>query len=193
MIRHMSKKLDLVSIYLDNYFEKVNGRTISKKMNVSPQTGLNHVNELVKLNILKYDLEGRNKSYYLNFEDPLTFQLVKLAEEFTALNLMQNSEIKSLIKDFDGLYESLIIFGSFANNKQKKDSDLDLVFVGSSNTLKLKQIFKLKSREINAEFITLSDFKKSFKDKNSLSIEIMKNHILFGNVDLLIQIFIGKK
>ena len=59
-----------------------------------------------------------------------------------------------------------------------------------------KAIRKIKERyslEINEHYLTDAEFKKISLSRNALSIEIAKNHVLFGNVSNLVEIFIEVK
>ena len=85
--------------------------------------------------------------------------------------------------------ESLIVFGSYASGNFSKESDLDIVILGKSNKEQIKKIKQKQIIQINEHYISYIEFAKILKSKNPLSIEIMKNHILFGNVSKIIDIF----
>ena len=68
----------------------------------------------------------------------------------------------------------LIIFGSYAKNLQKKDSDLDLLIIGNYNEKNIKELEKIYNLEINIKKYDLSIFKKP----DHLFNEVIKDHIL---------------
>ena len=47
-IRHMSKKIDIIKLYIGDYTKSMSGREIAKKASMNHQTALNCLNELVK-------------------------------------------------------------------------------------------------------------------------------------------------
>jgi len=63
-IRHMSKKIDIINLYLGDYKKTMSGREIARKLAVNHQTALNCLNELVKDSVMVYQTKGRNKEYY---------------------------------------------------------------------------------------------------------------------------------
>lgn len=185
-IRHMSKIIDL---YLDDYRKAFSGREIAKKTDLSPQTALINLNQMVKEHILSFTVRGRNKEYKLNLENIQTKIILEITEHNKALERLQNKELKILFNELFKYCDSIILFGSFASFSEKKDSDIDIVVVGKASKEKINQIINKYSREINVEFISLSDFKKSFKEKKALAIEILKKHILFGDIKPIIDVF----
>ena len=55
-----------------------------------------------------------------------------------------------------------------------------------------KEIEKVKQKqimEINKHYASYNEFTGILKSKNPLSIEIMKNHVLFGDVSKMVDIF----
>lgn len=189
-IRHMSNKLDIIILYLNNYSQTFSGRAIAKKTSLSPQTALNNLNQLVKKQILSFIVRGRNKEYRLELKNLQSKIMLEMAEHYKALKRLQNEELNILFSEIAPYCESIILFGSFAQWKETKDSDIDLVIVGKADKKKIKQIKEKYTKEINIEFISLADFKKSFKEKKALAIEVLKNHILFGNIKPIIDVFL---
>jgi len=186
----MSKKIDIISLYLGNYARCIAGREIARLIKLNHQTALNHLNELVKEKVLGYVVKGRNKEYSINLSSPKTKILIEIAESFKAMESLSNKELGVIIKEVIPFAESIILFGSFAAGNYNKNSDIDLVLVGKSNKERIDSIKKRYSREINIEYVSYSDFVKSLKEKNSLAVEILKNHIIYGNVSPIIRIFL---
>lgn len=186
----MSKILDIGRVYLKDYNARFTGREISRLLNTSPQTAINRLNDLSKLNILRIKKEGKNNLYSLDLSHPTTRQFLYLSEEYNSFLALENKELLSLSNDIYKLYESLIVFGSFVIKEQDKKSDIDLIAVGKCNKKKMKEIFRLNHRKINCEFISFSDFRNAIKERNALAIEILKKHIIFGCSNKIIDIFI---
>ncbi len=186
----MSKKIDIISLYLGDYARVIPGREIARLINANPQTALNHINELVKEKVLKYVLRGRNKEYSLEMSNPKTRVLIEISESFKSMESLSNKELGVIIKEIIPFAESIILFGSFASGSCNKSSDIDLVLVGKSDKDRIRSIKRRYSREINTEYISYADFVKSIKEKNSLAVEILKNHTLYGDVSSIINIFI---
>lgn len=189
MIRHMSKKIDIIKEYLNDYNKSYNGRELSKKINVNPQTALNHLNELVREKILLFSIKGRNKEYCLNNENIITFNMVNIAEIYKSIEIFSNKELKILISGLIPNCESIILFGSFASGTFDKESDIDLIILGKSNKDEINRTKRRHPRTINIEYIGYDDFEKALNEKKALAIEILKNHIIYGDVSRIAGIF----
>jgi len=188
-IRHMSNKLDIIALYLSDYTQTISGRAIAKNISLSPQAALNNLNQMVRDGILSFSVRGRNKEYAVQLKSLKSRMMIEMAEYYNSLKRLQNSELNVLIEEMIPYCESIILFGSFAEWKEKKESDIDLVIVGKSDKMKIKGIRDKYPREVNIEFISLMNFKKAFKGKKPLALEILKKHILFGNIKPITDIF----
>jgi predicted nucleotidyltransferase len=100
-----------------------------------------------------------------------------------------------VINEMLNFCDSILLFGSYANDNFEENSDLDLVLVNCNNKEAIKKIKNREVMEINEHYVSYLDFKKSLKNKNNLAIEILKNHILFGNVSKIVEYYIedGKR
>lgn len=179
----MSKKIDIVSVFLDDYVRKMTVREIARRTSLNPQTVLNYL--LLNKDFFKFKIVGRNHEYHLNFDNPKTIMLVEIAEKQKAIDSLENKELITLINDLSGLYETMILFGSFAKKEQNKESDIDLIFIGKTKDVKIK--ITNFPREINYEILTFDEFKK--KNNAPLFIEIKKNHVIFGETSKIVELF----
>ncbi|MBW2990151.1 nucleotidyltransferase domain-containing protein [Candidatus Woesearchaeota archaeon] len=133
---------------------------------------------LVENNILDYEIKGKIKQYFLkknlNTEFVLTMTETYRALEFLEKNPLLKPILTELHKEAD-----FVIFGSHALKTNIKDSDLDLV-IFAKKSQKIRKILG-KINKAHAHFITLNEFRKLYKNKNTLAVEVIKNHVLFGN------------
>jgi len=189
-IRHMSKKIDIMSLYLEDYNRILSGREIARLTELNHQTALNHLKDLINEKIMKYNIKGRNKNYFLDLMNPKARILIEITESFKALKSLDNKELKFIIKDVLGFTEAIILFGSFASEKYNKNSDVDMVLLGKSNKNMINKVKKRYNREINIEYASFNDFYNSLRKKNALAIEILNNHIIYGDLSRIVDIFI---
>ena len=185
----MSKKIDIVRQYVGNYTGSFSGRELARKLGINHQTTLNCLQELVKEKILTFRVEGRNNNYFLKLDSFNTRLWLQLAENANSLCKLKNYELKKVVEAIVPLTEIVIVFGSFAKSLEKEDSDIDLIIISGTNKKVITQKLSLFSREINAEFISWSDFVKSYHEKSALAKEIVANHLLFGNVYKVVDLY----
>ena len=80
---------------------------------------------------------------------------------------LNNPQIKIILDEILLKCDSLILFGSYARNKQNEHSDLDLIII-NGNDKEIKDIIKKQVIEINYENISLNEFEDSLKKNNPL-------------------------
>lgn len=190
--RHMSKKLDIISLFISDYNKRLTGREVGRILDINHQTAFNHLNQLVKANVLNYERKGRNKEFSLISENYVSKIFIQMAEQKKSLDFISsNKNIASIIYDLKDFVETIIVFGSYAEYKSTRDSDLDIVILGKYDKNKLKKYKDRVNIKINEHVVTYSQFNKIFKNKNPLSIEIFKKHIIFGDVYKVLEVFLN--
>ena len=145
------------------------------------------IQRLQKKNLIKKRILG--KSHYCRFDyknnlDVACFVEAQRARDFTNKNkpikiFLENIKEKLLFPNY-----SLVIFGSFAKNKQTKNSDLDLVIITSKQNLeKAERTPNALARTSNisihsVEFIWVDFIKMLLSKELTVAKEIVKNHII---------------
>ena len=186
----MSKKIDILTEYLEDYGNSFTGREVARRIKSSPQATLNVLNELIQDKIIISTKEGRNKKYKVNSTNFRALLYLELAEINRSSEYVSNFELKKIIERLIPLAETIVVFGSFAKKTQKEESDLDLVIINPLDKQKIRKISQSFPRDINIQFITWKGFKKSINDNNHLSTEIKMNHVVFGNVEKFIRLYL---
>ena len=140
--------------------------------------------------LIEYTLIGKNKLFYFDFLKHSTKNIFEIIENHKSINfILTQKEISQVTKELSNYCESIVLFGSYSSRKNKKTSDIDLIIINSKDRQKISREIKTFPFEINEHFVTLKEFEKSLKEKNPLSIEILNNHVLFGNISKLIEVF----
>ena len=188
------KGVSVITPFLRNYSEKMTASEISKISRIPQQTASRELNKLVKLNLINYTINGKNKLFYLNFEKETSRILIQIAEaQKSLLFSLKNKKIYTIINELAKKCEGLIIFGSYASGKFNEDSDLDIVILGKSEKKEIKIIIENQNLKVHEHYSSFEEFNKILKKKNSLAVEICKDHILFGDASKIINIFLLDK
>ncbi len=181
------KWVNVFKAYSSNYNGKLSASQISKNTKIPQQTVSRIMNQMVKDNVVRFIKEGRNKLFYLDKNAVTTKPLVKIIECQKSVDfLLKNKNISLIVKDLLKKFKCFIIFGSYASGKNKKSSDLDILIFS-----KKKSIRDIKSKysiDINEHFITFAEFKRM--KNNTLIKEVIMNHVLFGDFDNVIEVFL---
>jgi len=120
---------------------------------------------------------GRVKFYSLNKDYPLYKELKKIIFKTEGIE----GSLRDLVSQYKGL-SFAFIYGSYAKNKEKKTSDIDLILVGKFPQDKFtRQIRDLESklnREINFTSYTNEEFNKERKEEGGFLNIILKDKII---------------
>jgi len=181
-----NKEIKILQEFSSDYHKKVYGRDMAVKLGMNQKTVSNILAGLEKQGILKFSTEGRNKYYFLNSFYGNIKEVIKIIEIFRKSEFIEKS--KSLRTLFEKIAERthgiLIIFGSYAFGKQKKNSDLDVFVVGKADLEeieKLEEMYKIKINVVKSA--------KNKIDKEDLFVnEIIKNHIILKGVEDFVEL-----
>ena len=185
------KWVELLMPLTSNYKNKMSETELARLSKIPQQTASRYLNELVKNNLLDYTRQGRNKLFYFDYSKQTTKIIFEILENSKALVFQKNlNEAALIVNEMLKYAESIIIFGSYASYKFNKSSDLDVVFLGKSNEGELKKIKQRQIMQINEHYVSYEEFAKILRSRNSLALEIANNHILFGNISKIVNIFI---
>ena len=182
MLNRSISRRKLLSLFFENEGNEYYLREMARITGV-PATNIRR--ELKKLEEDKLFILNRRGNllfYKLNKKHPLFKELKKILSQEIGIEF----ELKTLFKNLKEL-DQAFIYGSYASRKNRTDSDIDIMIVGSPNKEKIEdKIVELEKRyqkEINYQIITPVVFNKKKKEKNPFIIEILKKDkiILGGN------------
>jgi DNA-binding transcriptional ArsR family regulator len=183
------KDFEILSVFANDYSFRVHESEIVRKLKIPQRTISRKLNALNKKGFLKYTREGKNKVYSLDKDSFLFFQILMLTESYKSLKfLLEQNKLAILLRE---LNVSLLIFGSYAKRTQNSSSDLDVVLF-CKKTKGIMNIIKKFPIEIHAQFSTINEFREKLLKKDTLALEIEKNHIIIQGFDELIKIFMEK-
>jgi len=165
-----------------DYNKQAYGRQIAKKLNLNQKTVSNILQGLEKGNILKFTKQGKNKLYFLNRNNNLWRDTVKLIELGKKIKFLEKHKNKQdlFVKLEEATRGISILFGSYASGLETKESDIDIVV--ESDVQGLESIEKLYDVKINPIKI-----KKPINPSDVLMKEIIENHIVLNGVEEFIK------
>lgn len=121
--------------------------------------------------------KGKEKFYFLNKKYPLFAEFKKIISKTEGVE----GSLKNLVRQYKEI-SLAFIYGSYAKNREKKTSDIDLVLVGKMPRAEFThQVRKLESqlnREINFTSYTEEEFDKERKIKGSFLNIMLKDKII---------------
>ncbi len=129
---------------------------ISKKLKIGYRPAYNHVLEMEKESIILMEKTGNSNRCRLNLKNQKTKRLlesldIELKEEIYNKNpklKLLEVLISKLVKKYISEIYSIVLFGSYAENKQTKFSDIDIMFI--VNNIKDKKLRSDIERECSS-------------------------------------------
>ncbi|MBN1645361.1 nucleotidyltransferase domain-containing protein [Candidatus Woesearchaeota archaeon] len=132
--------------------------------------------ELSQSNIVDYKAEGKNKVYFLK-KTSETRKYVFMTENHKLIELLKKySLLRKIIEKIQNnqKIKLAVIFGSYAKETAKHDSDIDIYVEASDQKIKSK--LELIDSKINVKI-------GKYDRTNNLIKEIEKNHIIIKGVE----------
>jgi len=186
------KQLQLLEAWKKNPFTELSIAEIMKasEKKTKPWT-FNTLKQLTTQSFLSSNRKGNVDLYQLNLHNPFLIQTLHYLEIQSNLSFPHLKIIEETINTIPSKIYCLLVFGSYAEGKQKKDSDLDICFLVEDKITekRIKPYFNdIKLRfpvSIDEHYITFDEFIKMVLHKEeNLGKQIMRKHILFYNPDI---------
>ena len=154
-------------------------RELAKYIKVSHTAVLKSFRDLQGMNIVKIESHGTSNLITINQESFLYNELKRLFD-------FEIETLQSLKKEIRGILskeKSVALFGSIAQNKEKLNSDIDLLII-TQNKAEVNEIIAKKqelfSREfgnvISAHIMTENEFKR--KSNTAFVKDLLKSYVL---------------
>lgn len=191
-----NKKLELLKIWEANPFASFSISEIMKLSKRATKTWVfNALKLLVKDDILISERKGNINIYSLNISNPVSVELLQYLETQANINFPQLETISNIIEKAPIKNFCLVVFGSYAELKQTKKSDLDICFLIESKELEkiikpyINDIKLGIVADIDDHYITFDDFiEMLLRSEENLGKQIFRSHRLFFNHQIYYQL-----
>ena len=129
----------------------------------------------------------KDKELFLNYKSniaELAFIERIRAAAFLAKNDLLNTYVSNFIKKSKTKFFTLMVFGSYASGKQKKDSDIDLIAItpdiGEGFERSLKSSFSASNLKLHLTCIDQAGFLEMQRKRDELNVvnASLNNHLL---------------
>ena len=181
----MDNKNNLLIFLAKNTDKTLSLNQISKSSGIPYATLYRLHNE--NQSLLDKKIIGKSIVISLKNKEIVKNYLIVASYEETNEFLVKNPLFKKISEDLPKGNYSLILFGSYAEGKQMRVSDIDLLIInkeGSKNInfSKYETLFKL---EINPIFVSFIEFETMLKDKEeNVGKQVLKKHMILYNQEL---------
>ena len=167
----------LLSYFFTNPQAKLYLRDIAAKLNVDPANLSRELARLVSDGVFVSEKQGNLKYFSLNTQYPLYQELKSII--FKTIGVQ--GAVENLLNKIPGI-ERAFIYGSFAKNRERMGSDIDLCLIVRKNKFQenpllqgLNQLEHELGREINYTFFTEKEWESRQRSKDSFVSTLIRN------------------
>ena len=186
------EKIRVLEVWRKNPFSNLSRMEIMKSLNKKTKTWIfNTLKHLVKNKILNSNRKSNLDIYSLNLSNPISLKILDFLEIKESINFERLDLISDIINKIPVKAYCLIVFGSYAENKQKKDSDIDIsILINNKEDEKkikpylndIKLNYKIK---VDDHYILFNEFIEMLtRSEENLGKQIFRKHKIFYNSDI---------
>lgn len=195
LIIHMYEKikitentLQILSLFTNDFKREYYVREVEKLLKISPRTAQLILEDLEDKGTIVSKTKGKIKTFKINPSE-FTKKYLVFVEQYKAIAFLEKRLlIKEIIEKITPHIKGIgIIFGSYVKGLEKEGSDLDVFVAGNYNKDEIKKVSKNFGIEISIKCYPIRNFEKNLT-KDILLKEILKNHVVFVNVEHFIQV-----
>ena len=186
------EKIRVLEAWRKNPFSNLSRMEIMKSLNKKTKTWIfNTLKQLVKNKILNSNRKSNLDIYSLNLSNPISLKILDFLEIKESINFERLDLISDIINKIPVKGYCLIVFGSYAENKQKKDSDIDIsILINNKEDEKkikpylndIKLNYKIK---VDDHYILFNELIEMLtRSEENLGKQIFRKHKIFYNSDI---------
>jgi predicted nucleotidyltransferase/DNA-binding transcriptional ArsR family regulator len=177
--------LDVLVPFSYEYNKKFSGSEIARISKIPQKSVSRYLNKLVSEGILKFEVKGNSNFYFLDLSDEKIKLILNLIESYKSFIFSKNNFLWKDVKELIS-FGTIVLFGSQVKGNSSSYSDIDLV-IFSNKSEKLKDALRLVPK-VQAQIISFEKFEKLVFSRDTLALEIINNHVLFGELDKFIDL-----
>jgi predicted nucleotidyltransferase len=149
-------------------------RQLKSLLNEDPTNLSRELSRLESLNILVSEREGRQKYFRVNKGSPFFEEMKGLILKTAGVA----GVIKTALERIGGI-KYAFVYGSFAKNQERTESDVDLIVIGKANLDEIEDALSKAEgqlgRTINITFYSTREFREKIESKDSFIRTVLIN------------------
>lgn len=169
---------ELFRIYFTNPDQEHYLRQLERMLGIPVSMIQRELRSLERAGVFSHHKQGNLVYYSINKEYPLF-------DEFKSI-ISKTIGVQGTIRDDLSRLEGLkiaFIYGSFARNEEKADSDIDLFLIGQVDERKLvteiNRLERVLKREINYTLYSAVEFRRKLQRQEGFVVDVMDNPKIF--------------
>ena len=172
---------NILAVFFADESRKFYINEMARIVNTSQGTCRRELNKLADMGLLVSSRTGNLQYYEINKKSPFYNEFRTIIQKTIGIEAI----IKGKLQGLKGITFAFI-FGSYAKNEFKPESDIDIVIIGTISEVRLARIFRdiegETGREINYHIYSMREFKNKLKT-NSFIRNIIESYIIVAGDD----------
>lgn len=174
--------LEVLKFFLENPYREVYLRELAKNSGFSPFAIKKYVDLLIQEGLV-IDEKRANLRYFKADINNTFFRHLKIA---FSINLLLKSGLIDFLKENIANVSSIILFGSMAQGRDDKKSDVDILIIGKEKYINLGEFKEKINKEVTLHIFSWSEWNKKAKQDKAFYFEIISHSIpLYGELPLV--------
>jgi len=154
-------------------------RQILRTAGIAPGAGQRELKWLSESGIIRRTVSGHQVYYQANSDCPIFLELKNIITKTVGFADIIRVQLAPLEKKID----IALLFGSVAEGKESKDSDVDILIVGdltfAETAERLAPVQKTLGREINPVVFNSDEFQEKLKNGHPFLKSVLKSDIIY--------------
>ena len=187
------KQLKILEIFRENIFKEYSYKEVGQRAKEKSNNYLQKaIKQFLKEKLIIEKKVGTSKLYSINLENESVYDYLSLLK-FEGLPTTVESSVKRLKEEIEKytLFYSLVLFGSYVDNKYTKNSDLDVCILISDksqkNSIKIAVNTASNSSilDLDVHIFTFEEFMSMLKDESeNLGKQIARKNRAAHNINI---------
>ncbi len=173
------KQLQILAVLAENPAKELYLSEIGRIIEKSPGVFQKSINALEREGWVSSRKSGNQRLFRVNDKHPLFSEMKLLLRKTSGAQAV----LKNIVSHIDGI-KTALIYGSYAKDSMRADSDIDLLVVAASpadEDILVEALAKAErslAREINYKFYNTSDLKRRLEKKDPFLKQVLSGKIL---------------
>lgn len=178
--------LRILTLFTRGFNKNIYIREAARELNASPRTAQLILEDLERRGVLASVTRGKIRIFSLK-PNPLARDYLILAEHYKRIAFLRADPflqgiVEKIIPYLEGI---AVLFGSYARQEQKKDSDIDIFVAGTADKAEIRKVSRLYRKPIDIKEYPPEIFEKSIRT-DILIQEVLEDHIVLKGTEELV-------
>lgn len=178
--------LRILTLFTRGFNKNIYIREAARELNASPRTAQLILEDLERRGVLASVTRGKIRIFSLK-PNPLARDYLILAEHYKRIAFLRADPllqgiVEKIIPYLEGI---AVLFGSYARQEQKKDSDIDIFVAGTADKAEIRKVSRLYRKPIDIKEYPPEIFEKNIRT-DILIQEVLEDHIVLKGTEELV-------